>query len=190
MEVQPGYARPLDPFDDQHNIVIYHENNYIANIDIDLAPFHSAAAVVSTVDQIRGHLSHQNGPAHVVVILPRQAEPTARNFVQHEVLTHPSVEAIVPFFLDGGATNPQVMNVNAVNQCHPINSNVMARTRMACAAAINDNIAYCLRMRSYYEERYAMNSAIHFMTRANEGTRLNRAFLDRWITELDLGMAI
>ena len=191
MAVELADAHPPVLFDGQPNIVIYHENNYIANTAMsDLAPFHNAAAVVSTVDQLRGNLSHQNGPAHVVLILPRQAEPAARDFVQQQVLTHPSVTNVVPFFLDGGATSPQIMNTTLINKCHAMNSNAMSRTRTACAEANNDNIAYCLQHQFYYERSHDIGLANLFVMQAHERVRLNLAYLDRWMRELEWGMSV
>ena len=190
MAVELGDAHPPVLFDGQPNIVIYHENNYIANTTTDLAPFHNVAAVVSTADQLAGNLSNQNGPAHVVLILSRQTEPAARDFVQQQVLTHPSATNVVPFFLDGGATDPQIMNTHVISQCHPIDSNVMSRTRTACAEANNDNITSCLQHKSCYEQTNDIGLANLFVIRAYERLLLNRAYLDRWTKELDLGMTV
>ena len=190
MAVELGDAHPPVLFEDQPKIGVYHENNYIDNTTTDLAPFHNVATVISTVDQLATNLSNQNSSFQVVLILPRQTESAAKDFIQHKVSIHPSAKTIVPFFLDGDATDPQIMNTNAVNECHPINSNVMSRTRTACAEANNDNITYCLQHQFYYEQSHDIGIANLCVIQAHERARLNRAYLDRCTKELDLGMTV
>ena len=187
---QLGDAHPPILFDDQPKIVIYHENEFIARRESDLGPFHKVAILVNTADQLGDNLRNQNGSLQVVLILPRQAEPAARNFVHQEVLPHPNATQIVPFFLDGGATDPKIMNTDLINACHPIDSDVMAQTRVACAKTNNDNISYCLGYQNYYEGLNENSLANLHAIQALNRVGLNLAYLARLTQELNLDMVV
>ena len=175
MAMELGDARPADFY--KERLLIVDMDDFLTRPKVDVTPFHSMLLIVRTTGDLTDTLDNRHQQFCVVLILSTSTQPMVENFLRDYILTHRNVTRLHLFFIEGNALAIAANNKPYV--CHPINSRVTLRSRVACRDTNGRNIRYWRARQHYHEAQGNVGVAETYLRQIDEWQQLQNKFTRR-----------